>query len=485
MRFHEHNVRHGRHLPFQGVDCHRIDIFVKRARKHLSTVLALTCVTCVAAFAALLSCDNDSVPTKPVVPTPGREPRSVLVKYDRTGDYPTIQAAINSAIHGDTIVLANGRFRGPENRDLDFRALRIILRSQSNDPVACVIDCDGTSTDPHRGFSFHSGEDARSVVEGVTIQDGYGRGGGAAVLCESSSPTLRNVIIRGHGTSAVTCDMSSPTFENCTFFSNWAGGMYCSSGSSPSLTSCTFWSNVSDGDGAAIFAASSTITLTDCVFTRNTSFSGGGAIQCSTIPDVGRSVVTAYRCLFESNAAAYYGGAVNATNSDVAMAECTFIDNTAGLGGGAVATVSHTLASISQATFYGNSSPIGSAMLCASGSEVLVLSTILSFGSGAAPLVCDTLLGPVQLAVSCSDVFGNGGGDWVGCLEGLEETNDNMSADPLFCAPLDGSLHLMPGSPCAAGPASCPLVGAWSVGCTVQSTAGANAGHLFGVESDW
>lgn len=399
---------------------------------------------------------------------PVREPGSVLVRYDGTGDYPTIQAALNSAIHGDTILLANGRFRGAGNRDLDFRGLRVSVRSQSGNAVACVIDCEGTVSEPHSGFVFASGEDSFALVEGVTLSYGYGQGRGAAASCEASSPTFRNVIFRNNGTRAVTCFGSSATFDNCIFANNWAGAMSCMGPSSVVLRSCTFTSNISNNGGAAIQVVSSTIELTDCAFALNASFSRGGAIACTTIPDARRSQVTLLRCLFDGNSASYYGGAIDAIGTDVFVEECTFANNEAILGAGAIAFISGSLASIRRTTFYANTSPVGSAMLCASSAAVDILETIVSSNSGAPAIECDTLLGDVYMDLSCSDVFGNDAGDWVGCIEAFEPINDNMTADPLFCSPLDGNFRLMPGSPCGPEANPCGLIGAWQVGCAIQ-----------------
>ena len=55
----------------------------------------------------------------------------------------------------------------------------------------CIIDCENSG----RGFYFHSGEGAESVVSGFTITNGNSNGGGG-IRCDSSSPTSTgNVII--------------------------------------------------------------------------------------------------------------------------------------------------------------------------------------------------------------------------------------------------------------------------------------------------
>jgi len=66
---------------------------------------------------------------------------------------------------------------GTNNRDLDFHGKAITVRSTNpNDPTvvaATVIDCQGTPSNSHIGFDFHSGEGASSLLFGLTITNGY------------------------------------------------------------------------------------------------------------------------------------------------------------------------------------------------------------------------------------------------------------------------------------------------------------------------
>ncbi len=65
-------------------------------------------------------------------------------------DFATIQAAINAAITGDEVVVADGVYTGAGNKNLDFHGKLITVRSASGDPVLCTIDCEGAG----RGFIF-------------------------------------------------------------------------------------------------------------------------------------------------------------------------------------------------------------------------------------------------------------------------------------------------------------------------------------------
>jgi hypothetical protein len=95
-----------------------------------------------------------------------------IVKPDGTGDFPTIQVAIDAAGNGDTILLADGVFTGDGNRDIEYRGKVITVRSQSGNPEECIIDCGGTAEEFHRGFYFMSFETPDATLEGVTIRNG-------------------------------------------------------------------------------------------------------------------------------------------------------------------------------------------------------------------------------------------------------------------------------------------------------------------------
>jgi hypothetical protein len=143
--------------------------------------------------------------------------------------------------------------------------------------------------------------------------------------------------------------------------------------------------------------------------------------------------------------------------------ECVFYGNGAPTGsGGALTADELSTPSIASSTISGNSALEGGGLYVTEGAAVTVDRTIIAFSVDSEAVVC-ALGGAAEL--TCSDVFGNDAGDWVGCIDGQEGINGNFSLDPLFCdAELD-DYHLLPDSPCADA-AGCGLVGALAAGCT-------------------
>ncbi|MBU1699517.1 MAG: hypothetical protein KJ970_13575 [Candidatus Eisenbacteria bacterium] len=423
---------------------------------------------------------------------------------DGSGDYITIQAAINASVNGDVIVLCNGIFLGDGNRDIDYLGKMITVRSQGGNPEACIIDCGGN---PHRGFNFHSGEGSGSVLKGVKVRNGFaatGEGGG--IYCDGASPTIDNCILEdnvcpgGYG-AGFFCRSSSPALNNCTFFNNGTGveiaggGMACLDYSSPILTGCVFEENRAQaGGGGMICAGISNPALTDCQFWGNSLQQipgawGGGLFCWSSASPVLEG------CLFDGNLATCGGGIACYDHCDPVLTGCVFSENASGGGGGAFFKYICN-PQLVDCTFNNNSGdyPVngsGGAILCDASSPTLTTCTLAgnyatTSGGGiylyqSSPSIERTIIAFNTIGESvycygtgssptltCCDVYGNAGGDWVGCIAGQSGLNGNISLDPLFCDAANGNYCLADGSPCAPFTApnpQCDLIGAWPPGC--------------------
>ncbi len=204
-------------------------------------------------------------------------------------EYETIQAAIDDCNEGDTVVIASGTYTGSGNRDLNFKGKAITVRSTNPDNpavvAATIIDCNGSESDNHCGFSFHNNEDSNSVLSGITITSAYGSFGGA-ILCQNSSPSIINCnfvnnFVSGGG-GGIHNSYSSPTLINCVFRNNsseWIAGALRNHTSSPLVINCLFTGNSANYGGAIQNQnISSNPTLINCTFTGNTASSWAGGI---------------------------------------------------------------------------------------------------------------------------------------------------------------------------------------------------------------
>jgi len=182
-----------------------------------------------------------------------------LIQPDGSGDYPTIQAAIDDLpdYYNHVIKLADGRFTGNGNRNINFGGKGFTIRSQSGRPESCVIDCQGSQFDNHRGFEFISGESYWGTrLEGVRIVNGYASGG-SGIYCANSSPTITHCIIDSCGTPdgagmMIEGDDSNPRISYCNFTNNVGNGFYWDMGDDHinNVENCLFVGN--SGNGAVM-----------------------------------------------------------------------------------------------------------------------------------------------------------------------------------------------------------------------------------------
>lgn len=202
-------------------------------------------------------------------------------------DSATIQAGIDGAVHGDTVLVADGIYTGEGNRNLDFLGKAIVVRSE-NGPEVTVISCGNSG----RGVHFHNGEISLARLEGLTIRYGKLSGNdenGGGILIEDSSPTISNCIILGNRIlswdgGGIYAQRSSAVISNCIITGNVCahfGGGLCSIRSSLSVINCTIahnqatgqWWNYDECAGGGIFCDS--IFVNNSIIWGNTSYSSG------------------------------------------------------------------------------------------------------------------------------------------------------------------------------------------------------------------
>ena len=347
-----------------------------------------------------------------------------LVLPDGSGDTPSIEAALRLAVSGDIIELGDGVFSGMGNTGLDLAGKSITLRSRSGNPGACVLDAGAGPSAPGRALSLVTGEGAGTVVQGIGFRGGYlADADGAALLLVGSSARIRGCRFSGNSAregGAVFVTGGAPSFDGCVFVSNSGGiaggALAATAGAQVEITDCRFTANSADY-GGAVMAAAATLTLEGCVLVANSASARGGGIYAGN-----HAALTITRCTLAYNEGLAVGGIALATMSSLELRNSIIAF-----------------------------SPVGEAV------ELRYTSTA---------------------AVSCSDLFGNAGGDWTGALAALAGLDGNLSLDPEFCGDAaDGDLGLSAGSPCVAPP-DCGRMGALGVTCAKRGVSALDIGSI-------
>ncbi|MFH1999972.1 MAG: right-handed parallel beta-helix repeat-containing protein [Planctomycetota bacterium] len=211
------------------------------------------------------------------------------------GDQPTIQAGIDAAVNGDTVLVAPGIY--VEN--IDFLGKAITVKS-SDGAESTIID-GGNPLDPDLGsvITFSNSEGADSVLDGFALTNGTGTyfeyvsgwwdycGGG--IFCNDSSPTLTNNTISGNMAEwqggGVYCISSSPTVINSVISGNSAGeggGICCNISCSPTFTNNTISENSAHTGGGIFCYLYSTLTLLNNTISENTGENAGGIFSLAS-----------------------------------------------------------------------------------------------------------------------------------------------------------------------------------------------------------
>jgi hypothetical protein len=229
--------------------------------------------------------------------------RTWYIHPDGSGDVPTIQAGLDSAAVGDTVLLSSGTYY---EHDLDMRS-DVILRGETGDPRDVSIDAQS------QGIVIFCGAlDQPARIEGLTITGGLastetGYDSGAGIYCAGSWMEISRCIFSHNSAEAK------------------GGGLYIG-GCSPEITDCTFWDNFAGWQGGAImcFLAPSP-RLTNCTFHGNGAgyLNGGGAMMCWESSPILQNTIIAYGTS---------GSAIGCHAGDARLSCCNVYGNAGGDG---------------------------------------------------------------------------------------------------------------------------------------------------------
>ena len=345
-------------------------------------------------------------------------------------DQPTIQAAINAASPGDTILISDGTYK----ESINFNGKAVTVTSVHG-PAVTTIDGGKLST----VVLFVTAETSASILNGFTITNGFagfqspnfGEGGGIAV--ENASPTITNNVITGNAGCegvGIGIGFGSPLVQGNTISNNTQAG--CSGGIG--------------GGGISIRGESSGTQIISNTISGNSMPAGGGGIALFAAggPLIENNIFTG------NNGFGQGGGIVMFNNASPQIINNIFVHNTAAQGGGLYWLIPQSTPGILllNNTIVGNTATQGSGVFNSGfASNATLQNNIISGQPGINAVFCESFNNNAPPIFTANDVFTTDATPYGGICTDQTSVNGNISADPLLTDVAVENLHLQPLSP--------------------------------------
>ena len=347
----------------------------------------------------------------------------------------TIQAAIQAAQTGDTVLVARGTY----SEALDFLGKGVRVVSEAG-PALTILDGGRVRS----VVSFVRSETRRAVLEGFTIANGRSLDVGGGVRVAGASPTLLGNVIRDCVACAsgggVVVQGGSPLLLRNQLLRNrqsgcpggLGGGVAIVGAGAAVLEANLLDGNSADNGGGIALVDAGTPTVLDNQLRGNVAGSGAGGgivVLNASDPLLVQNTLVANRALQSGGGVSWL--VPNGSRGPI-LANNTFVDNDC-RNGGALFADGFDLAAL----------VVNNVMVSAlAGQTVLVVGR---FGDGALPVI------------QCNDVFSPAGRGYGGLAPDLTGLLGNLAVDPGFVDPRAADFRLRLDSRCVdAGLAGVP-----------------------------
>jgi hypothetical protein len=339
-------------------------------------------------------------------------------------DQPTIQAGINAASNGDTVLVSPGTYY----EQINFGGKAIVVRSQSGNK-ATIIDGIGLVGPV---VTFGSGETRSSVLQGFTIQNGSlnsstFEGGGIAVIV--ASPSIIGNIIRNNvgssGGGGINIYQGSPLVKGNTI-----------TGNTVAFTGGT------EGGGIDVLTASSA-QIVDNSIQNNFGVGFGGGIGLN---NAGNVVIL--NNTISNNAAESEGGGIWIVNeADEIIVQNLITKNSAPEGAGIYSLIpqSTTGYRLVNNTIASNSASNAAVVADGFNQNAEILNNLIIAPAGQSALLCNPLYMDGPPLVQFNDAFTPQGNSYDGMCAGFSGIHGNVSVNPTFVG--TNNFRLKDGSP--------------------------------------
>ena len=236
-------------------------------------------------------------------------------------EHRTVQAAIDAAQPGDTVVVAPGTYPGP----IELRKSLVLLADGG--PEKTILD-GGDSVRVLHVEGVH-----RGAIIGFGIRGGKANGGGGIQIVRDTTFSV----------------------GGCVLTKNWESAIGVWASNEIAISGC----KVSNNLGSGVRVNDTIVAVFDCEFTGNEGHEGGGLFLSNA-----RLMIPLRNNLFTGNRAkgGVGGGVCAADSSEGTIVNCTFRENTSDVSGAALATMTFSEFNVSRSRFSKNHSPTSPAI---------------------------------------------------------------------------------------------------------------------------